>query len=321
MKPLMLVLDDWEGKIAESSAWNKISESVHIKYITKPLEEMSEEELKDVIFLMAIRERTPLTAKNFDLLPNLKLVLQTGGHAYHIDQEAASERGIKIALGRRAKAPILSVPELTVAIMLSLVHLIPQAQVEMKSGGWPKLLGRTLSNRRLGILGLGRHGSKVAEIAKSAFQMDVVSWERPTNSPSTNQNFPRLPLEELLKTSDIISVHLRLSPESTGLLSAETFQLFKEGSILINTSRGAILDETALVHCLQNGPIAAAGLDVFEKEPLDKNSPLRRLDNVLLTPHIGWTVEEVFEEFAQIAATQVAQYLDGNLPSSELISS
>ncbi|TGM58906.1 D-2-hydroxyacid dehydrogenase family protein [Leptospira adleri] len=319
MKPLMLVLDDWEGRIAASSAWNQIEDHVTIEYATKPLEEMPEKEIANVTFLMAIRERTPLIAKVFDLLPNLKLILQTGGHAYHIDLKAASERGIQIALGRRAKAPVLSVPELTIAMMLNLFHLIPQAQIEMRKGGWPRSLGRTLNNRRLGILGLGRHGSKVAEIAKSAFQMDVVAWERSKNEQASNVGYPRLPLDELLKTSDVVSVHLRLSPESAGLLTRKKLELFKKGSVLINTSRGAIIDETALVSILKKGPIAGAGLDVFETEPLDKNSPLRNLDNVMLTPHIGWTVEEVFEEFAQIASMQVLQYLNGTLPSSEII--
>lgn len=315
----MLVLDDWEGKIAASPAWNQIKNSVTIKYVTKPLQEMPKREIANATFLMAIRERTPLTEKVFDLLPNLKLVLQTGGHAYHIDLKAASERGIQIALGRRAKAPILSVPELTIAMMLNLFHLIPQAQIEMRKGGWPRLLGRTLNNRRLGILGLGRHGSKVAEIAKSAFQMNVVAWERSKNEQAPNADFPRLPLDELLKTSDIVSVHLRLSSESAGLLNREKLESFKEGSILINTSRGAIIEEKALVSILKKGPIAGAGLDVFESEPLDENSPIRNLGNVLLTPHIGWTVEEVFEEFAQIASAQISQYLNGTLPSSEIL--
>jgi len=119
----------------------------------------------------------------FDRLPKLKLVLQTGGHAYHIDQETANERGIAIALGRRVTAPLVSVPELTMAFMLGTMHLLPQAQQAMRTGQWPLLTGRTLSNRRLGILGMGRHGTRVANIAKAAFNMDVVSWERPAVVP------------------------------------------------------------------------------------------------------------------------------------------
>ena len=265
---------------------------------------------------MAIRERTALTEGVFSRLPQLKLVLQTGGHAYHINQEEAQKRGIIIALGRRAKAPLLSVPELSIAMMLGVVHMLPQAQQAMRTGQWPLLTGRTLNGRRLGILGIGRHGSRVAQIAKTAFNMEVVAWARPGSTATGPIDIPRLPLEELLRTSDVISLHLRLSKESTGLLTAERLQTMKPGSVLINTSRGAIVDEPGLIEALTNGPLSGAGLDVFSHEPLAPNSPLRSLNNVLLTPHVGWTVEEVFEEFAQIACTQLMQYLQGELPSS-----
>jgi phosphoglycerate dehydrogenase-like enzyme len=255
----------------------------------------------------------------FARLPQLKLVLQTGGHAYHIDQGNAQMRGILIALGRRAKAPLLSVPELSIAMMLSIVHMLPQAQQAMRTGQWPTLTGHTLNGRRLGILGVGRHGSRVAEIAKTAFNMEVVAWQRPGSKVMGSNNVPRLPLDELLRTSDVVSIHLRLSEESTGLLNAAKLQSMKPGSVLINTSRGAIVDEAALVDALREGPLAGAGLDVFSHEPLPADSPLRSLNNVMLTPHIGWTVEEVFEEFAQIACTQLLQYLQGELPTAELL--
>jgi D-3-phosphoglycerate dehydrogenase / 2-oxoglutarate reductase len=319
MKPLLLVLDDWEGRIAASSCWIELRELVDIRFLTSPLEKVSDEDLLGVEFLMAIRERTALTAQVFARMPRLRLVLQTGGHAYHIDQAQVQKLGIVVALGRRAKAPLLSVPELTMAMMLGVMHLLPRAQKAMQVGEWPLLTGRTLSGRRLGILGLGRHGSRVAQIAKTAFNMDVVAWSRNGDLTSRPDNVTRLPLEELLHTSDVVSIHLRLSKESTGLLNSARLQSMKPKSVLINTSRGLIVDETALIHVLINGPLAGAGLDVFTHEPLAVDSPLRRLNNVLLTPHIGWTVEEVFEEFAQIACTQMLQYLKGELPHSELL--
>jgi phosphoglycerate dehydrogenase-like enzyme len=330
-------------------------ETVEIKFLAKPIAEASDEEVSGAQFLMAIRERTALNDAVFEKLPHLKLILQTGGHAYHIDAEAAKKRGIAIALGRRVKAPLLSVPELTIAMCLGAVHLLPQAQAAMRSGGWPLLTGRTLSGRRLGILGMGRHGSRVADIAKKAFSMEVVAWDRteekdpvrkelerqggengqgeatgqggakgqggmdvPGRTNEPGEVIPRVPLDELLATSDIVSIHLRLSPESTQLLNADRLSRMKRGAILINTSRGAIVDETALVESLQQGRLSGAGLDVFEQEPLAANSPLRTLPNVLLTPHIGWTVEEVFEEFARIACTQLKEWLAGTLAASEL---
>jgi phosphoglycerate dehydrogenase-like enzyme len=250
MKPLLLILDDWEGLIEASQHWGTLKDVVDIKFLHAPIESVSEEELSEVNFLMAIRERTALTEPVFARLPQLKLVLQTGGHAYHIDQQAAQKRGITIALGRRIKAPLASVPELTMAMMLGLMHLLPQAQQAMRAGEWPLLTGRTLKGRRLGILGLGRHGSNVAHIAKTAFNMEVVAWARPGGSMTNFNDIPRLPLDELLRTSDVVSIHLRLSPESTGLLNAEQLQIIKRGSVLINTSRGAIVNEQALIYAL-----------------------------------------------------------------------
>jgi D-3-phosphoglycerate dehydrogenase / 2-oxoglutarate reductase len=318
MKPLLLILDDWEGLIAKSPVLEQLKEFADIKFLPEPIDTAPDNELSSVVFLMAIRERTALTAQVFARLPQLKLVLQTGGHAYHIDQQSAQKRGVAIALGRRIKAPLASVPELTMAMMLGVMHLLPQAQLAMRAGEWPLLTGRTLSGRRLGILGLGRHGSRVAHIAKTAFNMEVVAWARP-GSVAKPGDIPGLPLDELLRTSDVVSIHLRLSPESTGLLNAERLQMMKPGSVLINASRGAIVDEEALINALTHGPLGGAGLDVFAHEPLAADSPIRSLNNVLLTPHIGWTVEEVFVEFAEIAATQLLQYLQGNLPVAELL--
>ena len=319
MKPILLVLDDWEGNIAANPCWKELEGKAEIRFLSKPIASATDAELVDVSFLMALRERTALTKEVFVRLPNLKLILQTGGHAYHIDQKAAQKHGVTIALGRRVKAPLIAVPELVFSIMLGLMHKVPMALQAMHKGEWPLLTGRTLSGRRLGILGIGRHGTRVAHIAKTAFNMDVVAWARP-GSQATNNDIQRLPLEELLSTSDIVSIHLRLSPESTGLINAERLQGMKKGSVLINTSRGAIVNEDALINALTKGPLASAGLDVFTHEPLAIDSPLRKLNNVILTPHIGWTVEEVFAEFAQIACTQLRQYLQGSLPETEVLS-
>jgi lactate dehydrogenase-like 2-hydroxyacid dehydrogenase len=252
-------------------------------------------------------------------MPNLKLILQTGGHAYHIDTAAAKKRNILIALGRRVKAPLIAVPELTFAFMLGLVHKVYQGNQCMQNGEWQLLTGHTLSRRRLGILGLGRLGSRVADIASTAFNMEVVAWDRTGNDNENSTGVKRLPLDEVLATSDIVSIHLRLSKESTDLINKERLAKMKQDAILINTSRGAIVDEDALIEALKGGKLAGAGLDVFTKEPLSVDSPLRALKNVILTPHIGWTVDEVFEEFAQIACTQLTQYLSRTLEKSELL--
>lgn len=319
MKPVLLVLDDWEGLIARNPCWEALKDSIEIRFLSQPIASTPESELTDVRFLMALRERTAITEQVLSKLPQLKLILQTGGHAYHIDQKAAQQRNITITLGRRVKAPLISVPELTIALMLGTMHLLPQAQQAMRTGQWPLLTGRTLNGRRLGILGIGRHGTRVAHIAKTAFNMEVVAWARPGSEAKATDDIPRLVLEKLLSTSDVVSVHLRLSPESKNLLNAERLKSMKPGAVLINTSRGAIIDENALMQVLKNGPLAGAGLDVFVHEPLPTNSPLRTLNNIMLTPHVGWTVEEVFDEFSHIACTQLQQYMQGTLPASELL--
>jgi phosphoglycerate dehydrogenase-like enzyme len=178
MKPIMIVLDDWEGKIQASDCWKKVKDSVEVRFLQKSIEHADDAEINLAEFLMAVRERTVLNATVFDRMPRFKLVLQTGGHAYHIDTIAARQRKISIALGRKAKAPLLSVPELTFAYILGLIHKVPQANKSMKGGKWELFTGRTLSGRRLGILGLGRHGSRVAWIASTACNMEVVAWDR-----------------------------------------------------------------------------------------------------------------------------------------------
>jgi D-3-phosphoglycerate dehydrogenase / 2-oxoglutarate reductase len=319
MQPQLLVLDDWEGRIEAASCWEQVKQEVEIRFLKTPVADLSVADGAPVEYLLAIRERTALTADVVERFPNLRLVLQTGGHAYHIDRAAMKRRGILVAVGRRATTPLVSVPELTVALMLSIMHRLPEAQQALPRGEWPLLLGRTLAGRRLGILGLGRHGARVARIAADAFQMHVVAWARADRGTDAATGIARVPLPELLATSDIVSIHLRLSPESTRLLNRDRLHLMKPGAILINTARGAIIDEPALVEALASGRLSAAGLDVFATEPLPSDSPLRSLGNVVLTPHIGWTVQEVFEEFAQIAGTQLMDYRAGHLSSTELL--
>jgi phosphoglycerate dehydrogenase-like enzyme len=319
MKPQLLVLDDWEGLIQKSSCWDQLKNRVEIKFLKQPIEQTSDFELEQTQFLVALRERTALNEQVFRKLPNLKLVLQTGAHAYHIDTEAARRRNIRIALGNQVKAPLVSVPELVFAFALGLMHKVYEGNRAMQNGDWPLLTGRTLSNRRLGIIGLGRHGSRVALIASTTFNMDVVAWNRKQNSYQSTHVFKRVSLDELLQSSDIVTIHLRLSEESSGLINEERLAKMKPGAVLINTSRGAIVDENALIEALKKGRLAGAGLDVFSDEPLAKDSPLRTLSNVILSPHIGWTVEEVFEEFAKIASTQLGEYLNGTLAPSELL--
>jgi phosphoglycerate dehydrogenase-like enzyme len=320
MRPRLLVLDDYEGRIAGAPAMDRLRELAEVTVLERPLTDGDLDRLAGVRVLLAIRERTRLDAALLERLPELELVLQTGGHAYHVDQQAATGRGVVVALSRRARMASASVPELTFGLMLAVLRRIHPLAAELAGGAWPAAMGGTLAGRTLGILGLGRHGRPVARIA-AAFGMLVLAWDRDPGReyPDDEPVAERLPLDDLLARSDVVSIHLKLSPSSTGLLDRERLARLRPGAILVNTARGAMIDERALVDALHRGRLAGAGLDVFATEPLPADHPLRRAPNVVLTPHIGWKVDEVFAEWAEIAAEQLDAWLAGRLPADEVL--
>ncbi|WP_353355910.1 NAD(P)-dependent oxidoreductase [Intrasporangium sp. DVR] len=302
-------------------AMRRLQELCRVVALDAPIDQAKDPELAEVSLLLPIRERTRLDRTVLDRLPGLELVVQTGGHAYHADVEALTRRGIPLSLMRHATAVTRAMPELTLMLAIACARRMPEVQNVLDSPTWRVPPGRTLAGRRVGILGLGRHGQQAAR-AFRAIGMDVVAWARESSDGRPVEldgwPIPRLSLEELLATSDVVSIHLRLSHESAGLIGASELAGMKKDAILVNTSRGAILDETALVAALSDGALGAAGLDVYAAEPLALDSPLRGLPNVVLTPHIGWQVQEVFEEFAAIGTTQIEAWLDGRLPRAQL---
>ena len=315
----MLVLDDYEGELAVAPGMRRLRQLAEVRILDHPVGPDDGKILKDCQVLLALRERTTLDAQFFEACPSLQLVLQTGGHAYHIDRNAATRRGIVVALGRRVSRPTVVIPELVFALLLGLVRQIYPLTTEMQQGGWPELIGASLHGRTLGILGYGRLGHPVARLAE-AFGMKVVAWDRTGASPGSDPfGVVRLPLDELLSVSDVVSIHLRLSDESRGLVNRDTLLKMKPGAILINTSRGAVVDEAALVEALREKRLAGAGLDVFGTEPLPPTSELRSLPNVLLTPHVGWKVRDVLHEFVEIAADQLEAWRNGGLSRNEVL--
>ena len=316
--PKLLVLDDYEGMLATAPAMERLKKLADVTILDHPLAPDEMPLLRDFQILLTLRERTQLDDNLFTFCDNLELILQTGGHAYHLKESAATARGIVVALGRRVARPMVVVPELVFGFMLGLIRNIYPLTNQMANGQWPMSMGTSLAGRTLGILGYGRHGRPVARLAR-AFNMNVIAWNRRVSYQSDDSEVVRMPLEDLLFASDVVSIHLRLSDASRGLINRDRIGKMKPGSFLINTSRGAIVDEDALADALREKRIAGAGLDVFAVEPLSASSPLRTLPNVLLTPHIGWQVDDVLHEFVAVAAEQLSLWLASSLPLEEVV--
>ena len=259
--------------------------------------------------LIANRERTRFTASLLAQLPDLKIIAQTGNHAYHIDLQAAEARGIVVA--KASGGFCTGAGELAIGLAIALMRQIPSAHREVSAGRWPAPLGIELHGKTIGIVGLGHVGAHVAKIAR-AFGMRVLAWSRqPKEGLAASVGAETAELDDLLRVSDVVSIHATLSPESHGLIDARRLGLFKPTAFLINTSRGPIVDEAALVDALANRRIAGAALDVFDTEPLPSGHPLTTLSNVLLTPHIGWPTDKMYSQFADAAADVLLAHLDG----------
>ena len=306
------VLDDHHGVFEADPAIARLRRRVPVDVYA---DRLAPERLRAYPILIALRERTRFDAAFFDAVPGLELISQTGNHAYHIDIAAATRAGVLVgmsssdaqAMGTIARSTI----ELAFGLMIAVLRRIPSADAAMRRGEWPSFAGRTLAGKKLGILGLGRIGREVATLAQ-AFGMQVLAWgptltaERAARSHATFRE-----LDALLDEADVVTVHLKLSEQSRGLLSEPRLRRIGPQGVLVNTARGAIVDEDALARVLAEGALGAAGLDVYAEEPLSPASPLRRLDNVVLTPHLGWPADLTYRTFAEAAVAIVEDYLDG----------
>jgi len=307
------VLDDYHGVFDADPSIARLRRRTPVDVFTQKI--TSFEKLKDYPVLIALRERTRFDAAFFERLPSLELIAQTGNHAYHVDVDAATRAGVLIgmatsdleAMGAVARSTI----ELTFGLMLAVMRRIPQTDQAMHRGELPSFAGRTLSGKKLGIVGLGRIGREVATIAR-AFGMEILAWGpslTPERAAKSEARF--MQLDELLRAADVVTVHLRLSDQSRGLLDERRLRLMQPHAVLINTARGAIVEEKALARILEEGAIASAGLDVFVEEPLRRDSPLRRLDNVVLTSHLGWPADSTYRTMAEGMVALIESYLDG----------
>jgi len=269
------VLDDYHRVFDADASIARLRRRISVDVFTEKITSL--EKLKDYPVLIAVRERTRFDAAFFERLPSLELIAQTGNHAYHVDVEAATRAGVLIgmassdleAMGAVARSTI----ELTFGLMLAVMRRIPQTDQAMRRGEWPSFAGRTLAGKKLGIVGLGRIGREVAALGR-AFGMEILAWGPSLTAERAARSEAKfMQLDALLEAADVVTVHLRLSDESRGLLDERRLRLMRAHAVLINTARGAIVDEKALARILEEGAIAGAGLDVFAAEPLD---PARR---------------------------------------------
>lgn len=305
------VLDDYQRAFDSTEAIKRLREKAEVQIFTEKLSSDTAlaEALRGSQAIIPVRERTKFTASLLEQLPGLEYISQTGNHVYHVDMEAATRLGIVVSLAPGGN----STTELAFGLMLAVMRRIPQSDAAMRRSEWPLVLGHVLKGKTLGILGLGKIGTEVAGIAR-AFGMKVIAWGPTlTQERAAKSDAAFLALEQVLKTADLISIHLALSDQSKNLLDEARLRLMKKSAYLVNTARGAIIDEAALVRILEAKAIAGAALDVFLEEPLPKDHPLLALDNVVLTPHLGWPTDSGFAGFANNAVVNILDYMEGKL--------
>lgn len=305
------VLDDYQHAIEGTAAIDRLRRKADVQVLCERVatDDALIQALSGSQAIIPIRERTKFPAQLVQKLPDLELISQTGNHAYHIDMDAATRAGIVVALAPGGN----STTEMTFGLMIAAMRRIPQSDQAMRRGEWPLVLGYVLKGKTLGILGLGKIGAEVAAIAR-AFGMKVIAWG-PTLTPERahRSQATYVPLDQLMREADVISVHLKLSAQSTNLLNEARLRSMKRSAYLVNTARGAIIDEAALVKILQEKTIAGAALDVYVEEPLPPNHTLLSLDNVVLAPHLGWPTDSGFEGFADNAVANILDYMEGKL--------
>lgn len=306
------IIDDYHRAFAAAAPVERLRGAAEVAIYEEPFpsQDALVSALRGVETVIANRERTQFTSGLLARLPDLCLISNTGSHFYHVDVQAATERGILLTNAPGGSSP--SVAELTMALMVCLVRRIPQTDAAMRRGEWPVRVFGSLQGKTLGILGMGKIGTRVAAIARAA-EMDVIAWG-PTLSDerASRSGVRRVDLDDLIRASDFVSIHLPLSDLSRGLVSRPRIALMKPTAYLVNTARAAITDEPAVIEALQAGRIAGAGLDVFIEEPLPADSPLRRLDNVVLSPHAGWTTWDSYTPWIEMTVENVLAYLAGD---------
>ena len=303
------ILDDYQNVALDIADWSRVAHRAEITVFNDHLTDTDAvvARLRSFDVICVMRERTPLPRDVIERLPRLKLIASTGPANASIDMAAAEEHGVAVtATGYSSTAAI----EMTWALILaSARHIVTESQA-LLGGGWQSTIGRELRNSVLGVVGLGNIGGQVARIGL-AFGMTVLAWS-PHLTADTAYAAGAEPVtkDDLFRRSDVVTIHLGWSERTRAVIGAGEFALMKPTSLLVNTSRGPIVDEAALIAAVTSRTIAAAAVDVFDTEPLPVGHPLRHLDNVLATPHIGFVTDALYRTFYGDAAEAIAAWLD-----------
>ena len=303
----VVVLDDYQRRAADFAAWESLGcevEFVHNHVVGDVLVEI----LAGADVVVAMRERTPFGADLLERLPDLRLLVTTGAANASIDVAAAQRLGITVCGTRSLPGPAA---ELTWALILGLLRQLPAAEAGIRAGGWQNTIGFDLAGRTLGLVGLGRLGSRVARVGL-AFEMEVLAWSQNLDPEAARaQGVTPVSQDELLARSDVVSLHLKLSDRTRGIIGAEQLRAMRPTAYLVNTSRGPLVDEDALLAALHGGWIAGAALDVYDEEPLREDHPLRWAPRTLLTPHLGYVSTGTYEVMYRDAVEDVAAWMRG----------
>lgn len=305
------ILDDYQNVAMKFADWSGISKDVEIEVFNAPLDgpDAVIKALQGFAIVVGMRERTPFPRKVIEALPDLKLLITTGARNNSFDVKACAERGVTVCGTGAAGSPTTGI---AFGLMLELTRRIGFENARLKAGEpWQVTIGRDLEGLTLGILGLGKLGQRSATVGK-AFGMRTIAWSQNlTEDKAKAASADLVSKEDLFRNADFITIHLVLGDRSRGLVGAKELGLMKKTSYLINTSRGPIVDEKALIAALQNNAIAGAGLDVFDVEPLPLNHPFRKMDNVVITPHLGYVSEQNYRKYFPDIVEDIRAWLDG----------
>jgi phosphoglycerate dehydrogenase-like enzyme len=302
------ILDDYQGVALSLGDWGSLGASVESFRDHVADDDALVARLEGFDVVVAMRERTPFTRARLERLPALKLLVTTGMANASIDLEAARSRGVVVCGTAGSAAPTV---ELTWALILAVARRVCAEDARIRAGGWQQELGFELSGRTLGVVGLGRLGSAVAAIGQ-AFGMSVIAWSQNLDAARAAElGVSAVEKLELFARADVVTVHVRLSERTIGLVGAAELAAMRPSAVLVNTSRGPVVDSAALLAALEAGTIAGAGLDVFDVEPLPPGDPLRTAPNTVLTPHIGYVARGSYEIYYREAVEDIAAWARG----------